>query len=243
MKSYFIILFFLFIHATSGAMLNEASLELGTKYEKVGEWEKVVENYQYFLIKHFNHPDYLIIGTFKLARALNITGKENEGKEKFEEVIILYNKYKNLVAPTTVEYVANARFALNEELFTAATLAHKNKNMSLDIFIKNREEYLRFMKKGYDEIIKLNSKEWMMASLFKIGLAYEITGYTILNSQPSEEEQNIKREEFFLNLRNKGLPYEDRASTFYKGVINLDDKSGVGSKWITLATQRLENLK
>src|SRR3990167_3441377 len=243
MKIHYIIFVLLFICTTSNAMFNEASLELETKYEEVGEWEKAAENYKYFLIKNFNRPVPLIIGTFKLARTLKITGKENESKEKFEEVITLYNKYKNLVAPLTIEYVANAKFALNDELFSVATLSLKDKNMPLNAFIKAWEEALNSMKKGYDEIIQLNVREWTMASLFKIGLAYEITGYTILSFPLPEEEKDIKKEEFFLNLRNKGLPYEDRAITFYKDIITLNKKYDVGSEWAMLATQRLENLK
>lgn len=243
MKIILVILTLLLINSASYAMVKETSLELGALYEKNGEWDKAIENYKSFLIKNFNRPDSLIIGTFKLGRALMVIGKEREGSEKFEEVSTLYNKYKNLIDPFYVEYIANAKFILNEPLFTTATSPYKNKNIALDNFIKTREEALNFMKKGYDEIIKLNAKEWTMASIYKMGLAYEITGHSILNASLPEESTNIKREEFYLNLRNKGLPFVDRATTLYKEVIDLNKKFETGKTWAQLSAQRLENLK
>lgn len=239
----FLFLTIFFANNISYTMINEASLEIGRKYEKEGEWEKAIENYRSFLSKNFNRPDPLIIGTFKLGRALRVLGREKESIEKFEEVSTLYNRYKNLIDPFSIEFVANTKFILIEPLFNAATLPYKDKNISLDTFIKNREVDLNLMKEGYGEIIKLNVKEWTMASLYKIGLAYEITGYTILNAPIPEESANIKREEFFLNLRNKGLPFEDRATTFYKEVIDLNKKFEIGNGWAKLAVQRLEILR
>ena len=243
MKIILVILTPFLINSASYAMVKETSLELGAIYEKGGEWDKAIENYKSFLIKNFNHPDSLILGTFKLGRALMVIGKEKEGNEKLKEVSTLYNRYKNLIDPFYAEYIANAKFILNEPLFTTATSPYKNKNVALDNFIKTREEALNLIKAGYYEIIKLHVKEWTMASLYKIGLAYEITGNAILNAPLPEESTNIKREEFYLNLRNKGLPFEDRATTFYKEVIDLNKKLDTGKALAQLAAQRLENLK
>lgn len=246
MKSIIFILTFLLIPTPSISVTNNFALDKISECERAGDWEKAIEDYNTFLNLNSNDTESLITGHFRLGRALDAIGRSGESKKQFEMVSSLYKEYKkhkSINKPDLLDYVAQAKFILNEDTFGQATSPYKDQGISLDKFIRTREMALQKMEKGYDEVISLNLPNWTMASNYKIGLAYELTGYAILHAPLPENTTNLKQDEFFLTLRNKGLPFNDRASFFYKRVISLNQRLKTGEEWTKLANQRIQHLK
>ncbi|HLB59110.1 MAG TPA: hypothetical protein VJL87_03380, partial [Bdellovibrionota bacterium] len=104
-------------------------------------------------------------------------------------------------------------------------------------------EAIKILQQGYEKVISLGDPEWTMASYFHLGLANERTAATILNAPWPKDLTTTQREEFFITLQNRGLPYEDRAIIMYQKVLSFERASPKsGKEWLSLAKAHLKKL-
>ncbi|MFC2074720.1 tetratricopeptide repeat protein [Bdellovibrionota bacterium] len=244
-KIVFFVIIVLVIPVAQDATATTADIfiKLGKELEKKGEWGKAAEHYKAIFTINPVSLDQKIEANFRYGRALILMGEQTDGENVFRKLSKLYNQNGNtFISKEKRAYVGQARFILNEDAFTKATKPYNDASVPLKRFLAQRENTLVKMKRGYEQVIAVDSAEWVLASLFRIGLANEITAKTILEAPLPKYLSDKNRDEFHLTLRNRGLPYEDRAIVMYKKVLALDERQKIGGEWIRLTKIHLNNL-
>jgi tetratricopeptide (TPR) repeat protein len=217
-------------------------------YEKLKEWKKASEIYRDFQKKYPQDSAKVLLTMVKQGLILR---KLKDVKESNKVLAKAVDFHKGLakkgakVDPATLEAVAHARFLLVTDLYKQYDAI----KLDLDekLFQKRKAEKDKAMEKvyaAYTEVVNYKVAEWAIASLYKVGKAYEAYVDAILkiplpkNLKTSEQKELYKQE-----LKVLTMPIEDKAVAAYQASLAKSAELGIYNKWSVRSLKKLVKMR
>jgi TolA-binding protein len=221
---------------------------LGLLYEKMKKYKKAAGVFKRYSQDYFRaNTDRAIAAHMKRAEMLIRTSKKKwrEAEKEMRTVISLYRKYKKKHKKLleAAEATAHAQFILGESTYKEY-IKYKFKSIKSEKVIKRQlgEKTKRFKKveRLYQDVAKLKQPEWAIASLYKLGRAYEDFAQTFYKA-PLPKGLTPEQKDIYVNmLRDKGQPFEDKAVAHFKAAVDKGSELGFYSKFTQRALKKLQ---
>jgi len=219
---------------------------LGLLYEKMKKHKQAAAVFSRYSQDYFRtNTDRAIAAHMKRAEMLVAMKKWREAEKEMRTVLSLYRKHKkkhkNLIE--TAEAAAHAEFILGESTYKEY-IKYKFKSIKNEKVIKRQlgEKTKRFkrVERIYTDIAKLKQPEWAIASLYKLGRAYEDFAQTFYKA-PLPKGLTPEQKDIYVNmLRDKGQPFEDKAVAHFKAAVDKGSQLGFYSKFTQRALKKLQ---
>jgi TolA-binding protein len=219
---------------------------LGLLYEKMKKYSQATAVFKRYSEDYFRaNTDRAIAAHMKRAEMLVRMKKWREGEKEMSTVLGLYRKYKKKQKDLmeAAEAAAHAEFILGESTYKDY-IKYKFKSIKTEKIIKQQlgEKTKRFKKveRIYTDIAKLKQPEWAIASLYKLGRAYEDFAQTFYKA-PLPKGLTPEQKDIYVNmLRDKGQPFEDKAVAHFKAAVDKGSELGFYSKFTQRALKKLQ---
>ncbi|MBI5526739.1 MAG: tetratricopeptide repeat protein [Deltaproteobacteria bacterium] len=217
-------------------------------YEKLKEWKKASEIYRDFQKKYPQDSGRVLLTMVKqglILRKLKDVKESNKVLAKAVEFHKGLAKKGAKVDPATLEGVAHARFLLVTDTFRQYDAI----KLDLDekLFQKRRAEKDKAMEKvyaAYTEVVNYKVAEWAIASLYKVGKAYEAYVNAILKIPlPKNLKTNEQKELYKQELKVLTMPVEDKAVAAYQASLAKSAEFGIYNKWSVRSLKKLVKMR
>jgi hypothetical protein len=161
----------------------------------------------------------------------------------------LYRKHKrknkNLIE--AAEAAAHAQFILSEDVYKDY-IKYKFRNMTNPKKIKkqlaDKTKLFKKVERAYTDIAKLKQPEWAIASLYKLGRAYENFAETFYKAPPPKGlKTQGQRDTYNQMVREKGQPFEDKAVAHFKAAVDKGSELGFYSRYTQRALKKLQHYR
>ncbi|HOX46369.1 MAG TPA: tetratricopeptide repeat protein [Myxococcota bacterium] len=229
---------------------------LGLMYERLGKLPQAAEIFKTYSTKYFkSNPDRAIAAHMKRAVLLRKAKKKVDWKEidrEVRETLKLYNLHKKKIKelPEAAEAAAHASFILAEPVYEdfikyKFTLSGAGKKLEEGLKKMLAEKVKRFKKveTTYTDVAKLKQPEWAIASLYRIGRAYENFAETFYNA-PLPKGLTPEQIDLYKGmLREQGQPFEDKAVAHFKAAVDKGSELGFYSDYSQKALEKLQHYR
>jgi len=235
----------LFPHSEEAAKVYYS---LGLLYEKMGRHKQAAEVFDGYSRDYFrDNMDRAIAAHMKRAEMLMKRKKWREAEKEMHTVVSLHRKYKrrhkDLVE--AAEAAAHAKFILGESFykdyikFRITTTKQKRLKRQL----KEKSKLLKRVVDIYTDIAKLKQPEWAIASLYKLGRAYENYAETFYKAPLPKGLTPEQRDMYTQMLREKGQPWEDKAVAHFEAAVKKGSELGFYSRFTQRALAKLQHYR
>ena len=225
---------------------------LGLLYESRKQYTKAAAIYKEYAKKYLrSHTDQAIAAHMRRAEMLR-KGRKSLRRESDREVqttLALYRKYKRRKKPKEMrkaaEAAAHAAFILAGPTYSIYIryrfTATKAKRLMKQLVEKKKR--LKKLTKAYEEVAKRKQPEWAIASLYKLGRAYEDFAQTFYKA-PMPKGLTPEQKDIYIGmLREKGQPWEDKAVAHFKASVDKGSDLGFYSRFTQLALSKLQHYR
>lgn len=238
--------------------VNDTKLTIAKIYEDHDKLDEAAKVYQAFYSKAGEDTpmDFVYFARLHYGQAMEKLGKTSARDKVYEETVSMYKKYieggGEVGAPT--EYVAEMMFTLAEPQFEkyiakkidtsgARGSGRAAKDKALTKNLGEKGKLLLETEKVYLEIIKTGAGEWGLASLVKLGQAYENMGDSLRNSYIPDYLTEDQREIYTMALEDKVYPQIEKAKEAYAQALNKSYELSLYNDNTAFATRRLGELR
>ena len=218
---------------TGALLFTVASL-----YEKEGRVKAAIRAYQRLLARRPNGPR-TIEATFRLAKLFEKRGDRKGAEEKYRRCVALYGKPAKPTADAP--FAAEALFILHRKIYdrydrvTLQQVSERRLAAQLDKKSRLLEEVL----KGYNRVIDYGALEWIAASFYMIGLAYEDMANELYDAPLPKGLSPEEEEAYQMALEERVTPLEEKAEANFEKVVTLARKKKLHTAWTEKATKKL----
>jgi len=221
---------------------------LGLLYEKMKRYRKAAEVFGEYGKRYFSkNTDRAIASHMKRALMLLKMRKWRDAEREMRTTVSLYRKYrrrrKKLLE--AAEAAAHAEFILAEKQYKDYIrfrfTTSKAKKLKRQLAEKTRR--LNKIVKIYTNIAKLKQPEWAIASLYKLGRAYENFAGTFYKAPLPKGLTPEQRDVYMQMLREKGQPFEDKAVAHFEMAVRKGSELGFYSLFTQEALKKLQHYR
>lgn len=223
-------------------------LSIAKIYNITKDKKKELEVYQEYEKKYSKGDiNKLVSIIVKQGLILNELGNYKEAEKKFEQAIKIYDKSKekDKFNPEALEAIAHAKFIMVAPLFNQFDAIKLE--MPEATFKKRFAEKTKAMEKvykAYADIVNIKVAEWAIASLFKIGEAYERFIKSFLDMPiPKELKTKQQKDLYKQMIREQTMPLEEKAVAHYQAALSKSAELGVFNSWSVASLKRLNELR
>jgi len=230
---------------------------LGLLYEKMKKHKQAAAVFKRYSQDYFRaNTDRAIAAHMKRAEMLIRTSKKmwREAEKEMRTVLSLYRKHKkrkkkgdSLVE--AAEAAAHAQFILGESTYkeyikykfkVRRIRKKKGYEKQLEKQLGDKTKLFKRVERVYTDIAKLKQPEWAIASLYKLGRAYEDFAQTLYKAPLPPKLTPEQRQIYMDLLRMKGQPFEDKAVAHFKAAVDKGSELGFYSKFTQRALKKLQ---
>ncbi len=223
---------------------------LALLYENLQKDQLAIDSYKTYFDKYLGlFPDRAIAARMKRALLLQKLKKTTEAEKEFKAVIAQYHALQKRPKATTTEAAeaaAHAEFILSEDEFDEYIKYHLTATTNQKALAKEVEEKtyrLKRVEKKYTDIAKLGQAEWAIASLYKLGRAYENMAESYYKAPMPKGFTTEQQDIYMQKLRELGQPWEDKAVTHFKASVDKGSELGFYSQFTQLALAKLQEYR
>ncbi len=218
------------------------ALNVGRILEEQKRWRSAAEFWSSFA-KEWSRAataGQLFIARYRHALALKALGSAPD--TAFADVARGYAKLPAAQrAPAVIDAAAHARFLAAEPAFREFMDVRFRSSRQADLVAALRLKNQRLTKllAGYREVIAIGSPQWSEAAFERIGEAYRGFNKGLLDAPVPRGLDAEQREMYRSTLEQQALPLEDKATDAFRRAIEVAQKSGVYTPWLTRAQDLL----
>ncbi len=224
---------------------------LGLLYERMKKYRKAAEVYGEYARRYFSRNlDRAIAAHMKRAEMLLKLRRWKEAEREMLTTISLYRKHsrrrkKKKPLLEAAEAAAHAQFILGEREYKDYIKYRftTTKPKKLARQLKEKTRRLEKVKKIYTAIAKLKQPEWAIASLYKLGRAYENFAETFYRAPLPKGLTPEQKDIYMQMLREKGQPFEDKAVAHFEMAVKKGSELGFYSMFTRLALKKLQHYR
>jgi cellulose synthase operon protein C len=225
---------------------------LGLLYEKMGRLKKAADVFKRYSEDYFRaNNDRAIAAHMKRAVLLGKMKKWRDAEKEMHTIVSLYRKYKRRSRAKgdklfeSAEAAAHAEFILGESLYKDYIKFRftKVKPKQLKRQLNEKTRRLTKVVRLYTDIAKLKQPEWAIASLYKLGRAYENFAETFYKAPLPKGLTPEQKDMYTQVLREKGQPWEDKAVAHFQAAVKKGSELGFYSQFTRLALAKLQHYR
>ncbi len=228
--------------------IPEVHLSIAKIYNIMKDKKKELEVYQEYE-KKYSKADMnkLLPVIVKQGLLLRELGNQKEAEKKFDQAIKIYDKSKekDKFSPEALEAVAHSKFIMVAPIF--AQFDAIKLEMPEATFKKRFSDKTKAMEKvykAYADIVSIKVAEWAIASLFKIGEAYERFIKSFLEMPVPKELKTKQQKDLYKQMiREQTMPLEEKAVAHYQAALSKSSELGVFNSWSVESLKRLYELR
>ncbi|MBN2498837.1 MAG: tetratricopeptide repeat protein [Deltaproteobacteria bacterium] len=230
---------------------------LALLYEARGQHAKAAEIFDNYASRYLSkNTDRAIAAHMKRAEMLRKTKrpKWSQISSEIQKTLSLYLKYKRKKVKLieAAEAAAHAAFITAEPdyaeyikyRFTQAR--QKSQKAVAEHFKRQLDEKQKRLKKVvkvYEAVAKRKQPEWTIASLYKLGRAYENMAETYYKAPLPKGLTPEQKDIYMTMLREKGQPWEDKAVVHFKAAVDKGSELGYYSRFTQQALKKLQHYR
>ena len=223
---------------------------LALLYENLQKDQLAIDSYKTYYDKYLGlFPDQAIAARMKRALLLQKLKKTTEAEKEFKAVIGQYRalqKKPKTTATEAAEAAAHAEFILSEDDFDdyiKYRLTNTANQKALAKEVEEKSYRLKRVEKKYTEIAKLGQGEWAIASLYKLGRAYENMAESYYKAPMPKGFTTEQQDIYMQKLRELGQPWEDKAVAHFKASVDKGSELGFYSQFTKLSLGKLQEYR
>ena len=230
---------------------------MGTIYERQGEWKKMVDHFNKYLREYakYGKPGQRFQAYTKIGNAYQKQRNERAAQKAYETCFLQFNKLSvdkmKGVGQDGLAAVAEARFQMGEAIyaeFSAFKLnlrPHRNLKKfvtQMGTLISKRTTLITRAQTIYEEVIKYGSANWAIAALTRIGQMYQQLANDIYNAPAPGSFTADQKEVFKGEMAERGSTVETKAIDAYAVSLAKARELNWFNKWTELAEKQLARL-
>jgi len=228
--------------------IPEVHLSIAKIYNIMKDKKKELEIYREYEKKYSKSGvNKLLPIIVKQGLLLRELGNAKEADKKFQQAIKIYDKSKGKekFSPEALEAVAHSKFIMIAPIFVQFDAIKLE--MPEATFKKRFADKTKAMEKvykAYADIVNIKVAEWAIASLYKIGNAYEEFIRSFLEMPVPKELKTKQQKDLYKQMiREQTMPLEEKAVAHYQAALSKSSELGVFNNWSVESLKRLYELR
>ncbi|MBT3221072.1 MAG: tetratricopeptide repeat protein, partial [Proteobacteria bacterium] len=235
----------------------DVRLTIGRTYEDHDNWVSSANVFYQFYTKHAKDADasFTYFARLHYGRALENQNQRSKALRVYEETANLYRKYveKGGEKGVHTEFVAEMMFKLAQAKYedyltlklTGAPKgsSKRSEDKALAASLKKKNQSLLEIEQLYTEIIGTGAGEWGLASLVRLGEAYENMGQTLDKGHIPFYLTEEQIELYLMKIEDKVYGQEEKAVQAYKLALDKSYELTLYNANTALATRRLGEMR
>lgn len=236
--------------------LNGLQLEIGKIYEDHGRWPEASKVYLAFFQKPPTTAtiDEIMFARLRYGLLMDKLGQGAGATKHWKDSIDWFNKNKaGKTFEFAGEYVAQMLFILAEPEFQAFAsrklsgpdrkVSQKQEDKILTQQLLDKTKALQGVEATYTAILNTGAGEWGLASLVKLGQAYENMADSLLNATPPSYLTEDQKEIYQSEISTRAFPLVERAVAAYSQGLEKAYELNLYNDNTAFATRRLGELR
>jgi len=218
-----------------------ALLSAANCYEQLSLWFKCKQAYKDYTRRfELADPDDYLEALYKIGEISYNLGSKNSALNEFKLTVQKFKALRKKRTPVAEYLPAKAQFMIAEISFED----YKQVKIvpPLKVSMNKKTKLLNAVVQEYLEASQYQVADWTTASLYKMGMAFELLGEAIENA-PIPSEFNEQEKQAYSEALNKQIDsMKQKALDFYKANITNASKNDIQNDWINLSQKRIEQL-
>ena len=223
---------------------KEALFSAAAMLQKAGKWKEAVKSYDNFASTFANDAsmtDLVAKSYYLIARIYEDNIRSKKMTKASYEKLLSFVAAKKITSGDSMHYAAEAKFKLLEDEFNAylkLKITGKNEKQLVANYAKKRDS-MKALKTKYNEVIKFQAFEWMMAAMYRLGYLDQSFADALYDSEPPADLSEEEEEEYVNQLKEQAEPIEEEAVTYYSKALEKARELKAFNKWTQLITEKL----
>lgn len=227
---------------------KEALYLAGFMYKKEKNWHRMIKSFENFIstFRDDKEVGYLVMRAYHQIAVVyeEKLGKWKKAKE-YHSKILDYLEEKNVQSEEALLYAAEAKFKLLEDDFNdyiKMKVGGKNEEQ-LSESLKKKVEVMKELEDRYKKVLKYKVYEWVIASIYRMGVLYQSFSDTLFNAEPPKGLTYEEEEIYMQMLQDQAAPIEEKAVAVYSSGLTRAREMRVFNKWTQLITEKLSVMR
>ena len=227
---------------------KEALYLAGLMFKKEKNWLRMIKSFESFISTFRNDKEvgHLVMRAYHQI-AIVYEEKLNKWKQAkgYHSKILEYLEEKDVQSEEALLYAAEAKFKLLEDDFNdyiKMKIGGKD-DKQLAESLKKKVEVMKELEDRYKEVLKYKVYEWVIASIYRMGVLYQSFSDTLFNAEPPKGLTYEEEEIYMQMLQDQAAPIEEKAVTVYSSGLTRAREMKVFNKWTQLITEKLSVMR
>lgn len=227
---------------------KEALYMAGLMYKKAKNWNRMIKSFENFISTFRNDSEvgHLVMRAYHQI-AIVYEEKFNKWRKAkdYYSKILEYLEEKKVQSEEGLLYAAEAKFKLLEDDFNdyiKLKIGGKN-DKQLEESLKNKVAVMKELEEKYKEVLKYQVYEWVIASIYRMGVLYQSFSDTLFNAEPPKGLSYEEEEIYMQMLQDQAAPIEEKAVSIYSSGLAKAREMKVFNKWTQLITEKLSVMR
>lgn len=223
---------------------KEALFDVARMQEKAKNWKGAIKSYDNFISTFANDSSMTNLvakSHYRIAKIYEDNLRSKKMTKVSYEKLLSFVVAKKAASGEAGIYAAEAKFKLLEDEFNAyirLKIGGKN-DKQLEANLKKKVAAMKALEAKYNEVLKFQVYEWMMAAMYRIGYLYQSFSDSLFEAEPpaglTEEEEEIYTD----MLKQQAEPIEEQAITYYSKALEKARELKIFNQWTQLITEKL----
>jgi len=206
-------------------------------YYKQKDWNKAIDLFSKY-ITIFDNYNHYVEALFRMGEGYYDLSQPQMALTFLNKALSVYNDHKNEnISPY---YVANASFLIGEIHFQQYAAIEITSDFAKSLGAKKK--YLKICLQDYKRTIDFRVAEWVTASYYEIGRAWEEFANAMINSPLPANLSTEEVAAYQLKLNEAAAPLLKKAAKYFQANLKQAKKNHIDNIWIKKSQNRFASL-
>ncbi|MGQ9705793.1 MAG: tetratricopeptide repeat protein [bacterium] len=228
------------------ALVIEALYKAATNYEKLEDWNKVIECYSKYGETPSTDAEKLVKASFKVATSYEKLGRHSDAIEAYKKVVGIYTYASDhgFDVSKVADMPAKSLLAISQDLFDDYdAIDFHLPEKSMQASFNKKLELAQKLNAYYESMMKYNIPEFSTAAIFMMGKVYEEFADTWRYSEKPDFPNFAQEAQYTAILLENTSPFLEKTVNFFDQVIGYANSNNVENEWVDKARDKLlENI-
>jgi cellulose synthase operon protein C len=205
-------------------------------YEKMGSLKAAQDWYERFLNEGGGEPEKVMEAVFKIADINEKRDRRREAEKGYRNTIATAKSFAQKGKPAGLAWAAEAKFRLTETVYNDFVSIRLPANpVKLKAALEQKLALLARLSKDLAEVIKYDEGNMVIASLTKLGQAFDHLGKAILTAPLPKDLNKEELEAYKKALESQVVAQQQKAVENYQAAIGKSYEINYYNKWTKTA--------
>lgn len=223
---------------------------LGLIYERQKDWRRAARIFEDYA-KQFEKDlpaGRVFYAKYKALMSYQADGAEKYSKEAMKTYASMIQEYVKLPdaerqKPTAIDAAGHLAFYLAQPVYDDFVKLKFDNPKTLKQVLKSKVAMMSKVEQTYTDVIKYGSPEWGIASLVRIGQAYQDFAKNFIDSPDPKGLDQDQIDMYRSELENRAFPLEEKAVEAYEKALAKSYELAYYNQWTLDAQDRLNKFR